>query len=159
MAHTTANHIAVGIGQAVLATEPTKLTTILGSCVAVTLYSPKSRIGMLSHVVLPHSAAPTAYPAKFADTAVTYMLSELQRHGVTPGGLVAKIAGGACMFGDCKSMHIGAENAQAAVQSVTSTGIRIVGQDVGGTVGRRVFFDLATGSITVECIGQPSHTI
>ena len=149
----------VGIGQAELAAEPVLLTTILGSCIAVALYSPRLRLGMLGHVLLPHSTGPTAYPAKFADTVVPHMLSVLKSHGARPEGLVAKIAGGACMFGNCKSMQIGESNIEVTLAALNDAGIRISGQHTGGTLGRRVGFDLSTGALTVECIGQPSHTI
>jgi chemotaxis protein CheD len=149
----------VGIGQVALAAEPVFLTTILGSCIAVALYSPRLRLGMLSHVLLPRSTGPTAYPAKFADTAVPHMISVLQSHGVKAEGLVAKIAGGACMFGNCKSMQIGESNIQVALAALADAGIRVAGQHVGGSLGRRVAFDLSTGNLTVECIGQPAHTI
>jgi chemotaxis protein CheD len=150
---------AVGIGQAAMAAEPARLTTIVGSCIAIALYSPRLRLGMLGHAVLPHSSGETAYPAKFADTAVTHMLSTLARHGAVAEGLVAKIAGGACMFGDGKFMQIGENNVKAASGALTAANIRVVGQHVGGNLGRRVSFDLATGSVTVECIGHPSQTI
>lgn len=155
----TPDHTAVGIGQAVVASEPALLTTILGSCVALTLYSLQHRLGMLSHVVLPHAAGPTSSPAKFADTALPHMISTLKNHGVRPGELVAKVVGGAGMFGDNKFMQIGDANVQTIVQALSAEGIRLVGQHVGGTLGRRVSFDLATGFLTVECIGHPSHTI
>jgi chemotaxis protein CheD len=158
-AHKTADHTAVGIGQAIVASEPTLLTTILGSCIAVAMYSPHRRFGMLSHVVLPHSSGTTVYPAKFADTAVPYMLSTLKDHGVKTSEIVAKIAGGACMFGDGKFMQIGDANIRATTEALESAGIRISSQDVGGTLGRRICFNLATGLITVECIGHPSRTI
>jgi chemotaxis protein CheD len=149
----------VAMGQATMAGEPARLTMILGSCIAVALYSSQLRLGMLSHVVLPHSTGPTAYPAKFADTAVPYMLSVLQKRGVKPAGLVAKIAGGACMFGNCKVMQIGEANIRAAVEALAAAAIPVAARDVGGTSGRRICFDLATGSLAVECIGHPSHAI
>lgn len=153
------NLTAVGIAQAEFAAEPALLTTILGSCIAVTLYSPRLRLGMLGHVLLPYSTGPTAYPAKFADTVVPYMISVLQSHGAKLDGLVAKIAGGACMFGNNKSMQIGDSNIEVILAALTDAGIQIAGQHTGGTIGRRVGFDLNTGALTVECIGQPVHTI
>lgn len=156
---TTTDRIAVGIGQAALAAEPNFITTILGSCIAVTMYAPHLRLGMLSHVVLPRSTGATAYPAKFADTAVTHMISVLEGRGATINKLVAKIAGGACMFGDAKFLQIGDSNVQAAIEALNGAGVRIAAQDVGGKLGRRVSFDLSDGSLTVECIGHPSHTI
>ena len=63
------------------------------------------------------------------------------------------------MFGDAKFLQIGDSNVQAAVAALGDAGVRIAGQDVGGKLGRRVCFDLSDGSLTVECIGHPSHTI
>ena len=149
----------MGIGQAVLAAEPARLTTILGSCIALTLYSPQPRLGMLSHVVLPHATGPATYPAKFADTAVPHMLATLKDHGAKVKGLVGQ--------DHRRRLHVRRREIHADRRSERpsgdgGTGRRrrpLVGQDVGGTIGRRICFDLATGSITVECIGHPSHTI
>ena len=151
--------VAVGMGQAAFAREPTRLTTILGSCIAVTMYSPRRRLGMLSHVVLPQSKGSTSNPAKFADTAVPHMLSTLRSQGVEPRELTAKLVGGACMFGNGVCAQIGASNAQAVVQALEAAGIRIAGRDVNGTSGRRICFDLATGCITITSVGHPSQTI
>ena len=87
------------------------------------------------------------------------MISVLQNRGVKVESLVAKVTGGACMFGAVKPMQIGEANVQAAMTALDAAGIRLAAQHVGGTVGRRVFFELATGNITVECIGQPPQTI
>jgi len=156
---TTTDRIAVGIGQAAVASEPNQITTILGSCIAITMYAPQARLGMLSHVVLPRSTGATAYPAKFADTAVTHMISVLEGRGIPTRKIVAKIAGGACMFGDAKFLQIGDSNVQAAVEALNNAGVCIAAQDVGGKLGRRVSFNLSDGTLTVECIGHPSHTI
>ena len=151
--------IAVGMGQSLLARDPARLTTILGSCVAVTLYSSRRQVGMLSHVVLPNAKGSTSNPAKFADTAVPHMLSTLKIQGVEPRELTAKIVGGACMFGNGSCAQIGNSNVQAVVQALEAVGLRIAGRDVNGTSGRRISFDLATGGITVTSAGHPSLTI
>ncbi len=87
------------------------------------------------------------------------MVSTLVRHGASPDALVAKLAGGACMFEDCKSMQIGTANVDAILHALATARIRIAGQSVGGTVGRRVCFDLTTGSLTVESNGNILQTI
>jgi chemotaxis protein CheD len=158
-AQKNAERASVAIGEAVVATEPTVLTTILGSCVALTLYVPQLKLGVLGHIVLPRATEPTSYPAKFADTAVPLMLAMLKDRGARVSGAVAKIAGGACMFGDGKLMQIGENNIQATQQALAAAGVRVVGQDVGGTVGRRVSFDLASGSLAIQPVGHPSYTI
>jgi chemotaxis protein CheD len=151
--------VTVGMGQAVFATEPSRLTTILGSCVAVTLYSPRRRLGMLSHIVLPKARNGSDNPAKYADTAIPHMLSALRCEGVGPRELTAKIVGGACMFGDGQFSRIGDNNVQAAVQALEDVGIAVAARDSGGNSGRRVCFDLATGVISVASVGRPARTI
>jgi chemotaxis protein CheD len=151
--------IAVGMGQAVFAAEPSRLTTILGSCVAVTLYSVRRRLGMLSHIVLPKSRNAAENPAKYADTAIPHMLSTFQCEGIRPKDLTAKIVGGACMFGNGQISRIGECNVQAAVLALENVGICIAGRDAGGNCGRRISFDLATGVITVASVGRPARTI
>ncbi len=151
--------VAVGMGQAVLAGDPTRLTTILGSCVAVTLYSPRRRMGMLSHIVLPQSKGSVTSPAKFADTAIPYMLDSLRAEGIEPRELTAKVVGGACMFGNGSCAQIGGSNVQAAIQALEKAGLRIAAHDVNGTSGRRICFDLANGCISVTSAGRSSQTI
>ena len=151
---------AVGMGDAAFARAPTRLTAILGSCVAVALYDQTHRSGMLAHVVLPSANGGLAHPTKFADTAVPHMLSMLGPRGVKPGELTAKLVGGACMFGGAgRLMDIGRHNAEVASEALEAAGIQVTGRDIGGTVGRRICFDLATGVLTVESPGNPPRTI
>jgi chemotaxis protein CheD len=147
------------MGQAICAADPKRLTTIVGSCVAVTLYSPRRRVGILGHIVLPKSRDSNDNPAKFADTAIPYMISTLQREGVLLSELTAKLTGGACMFGDSQFARIGESNVRATLEALQAAGIGIAGRDEGGNSGRRVCFDLATGSVTVACVGRPARII
>jgi chemotaxis protein CheD len=147
------------MGQAVVTRDPARLTSILGSCVAITMYAPKLQLGMLSHVVLPNANGSVAVPAKFADTAVPYMISVLRDRGAKPSDLVAKVAGGACMFGGGRFMDIGEHNARVAIAELEAAHIPIIGRDIGGNVGRRICFDLSTGALAVESPGHPSRII
>ncbi|MBN1395658.1 MAG: chemotaxis protein CheD [Pirellulales bacterium] len=150
---------SVGMGLSALAAAPDRLTAILGSCVGVTVYCPALRLGMLSHVLLPDSRGRSGHPAKFADSAVRHMCSTLAARGAKPDELLAKIAGGARMFGRGVHTRIGEENVRAAVAALDSAGVRIVAREVGGDIGRRISFDLSTGSVTVESIGRESRTM
>ena len=151
--------VAVGMGMAALAVAPACLTAIVGSCIGVTIYSPELRLGMLGHIVLPQAKGRTDYPGKYADTAVNHMQSVLESRGARAGTLVAKIAGGACMFGDGIATQIGATNARAAAAALKAAGIRLACSDVGGVNGRRLSFDLATGELTVQSVGREPRNI
>lgn len=149
----------VGMGQIMIARKPVCLTAVLGSCVGVGLYHPRIQIGALAHVVLPDSSGRAATPGKFADTAIPHMLQLLERQGVNASGLIAKLAGGACMFGSPGPMQIGEANVKAAIKALEAARVRVAASDVGGTAGRRVRLDCATGAMTVECVGSPVRSL
>jgi len=144
----------VGMGQIVTARKPGQLSAVLGSCVGIALYHPRLEVGGLAHVVLPHSNGRLDNPGKFADTAVPALLQELQKHGIPQAGLVAKIAGGACMFQMRGPLQIGEANIQAVRQALTQANIRLAAQHVGGTAGRRIILDCANGTLRVEIAGR-----
>ena len=63
------------------------------------------------------------------------------------------------MFGGGRFMDIGESNARVAIAALEAAHIPIVAQDIAGTVGRRICFDLSTGGLTVESPGHPSRII
>jgi chemotaxis protein CheD len=150
---------SVGMGQILLGCKPTTLTAVLGSCVGVALYHPRRQVGVLAHVVLADSAGRSALPGKFADTAIPHMVELLAREGIQPSAVVAKIAGGACMFGAGGPMQIGDANVEAVLRGLTKAGIRVAGKDVGGTKGRRVALNCSDGTLEIENIGCVSRTL
>lgn len=150
---------SVGMGQLAVVRKPARLTSVLGSCVGVAMYHSRLGVGALAHVVLPESNGRSENPAKFADTAIPKMLRELERHGVNPTGLVAKIAGGACMFGEGGPLQIGEANIQAVLRALGQARVRVAAQHTGGKTGRRVTLDCANGSLIVEAAGRPVETL
>lgn len=150
---------SVGMGQIVLAHAPGQLTAVLGSCVGLALHHPQRRVGILGHIVLPYSGGRSGNAGKFADTAVPTMIQQMLEAGAPARALVAKIAGGAQMFGSGGPMQIGASNVEAITRALAAAGIRLVGQDVGGGKGRRVILDCATGEFTVQCVGERSRQV
>ncbi len=70
---------AVGMGQIAVASESGTLRTLVGSCVSVALYDPKLHLAGLAHILLPESHGTTKEPGKFADTAITELLCQLNK--------------------------------------------------------------------------------
>lgn len=149
----------VCMGQIAAGRAPERLKAVLGSCIGLVLYHPRLKTGAMAHVVLPDSAGRDGTPGKFADTAVPAMLELLKGLGTPAHGLTAKLAGGGNMFNGSGPLQIGDANAKAVVQALRSAGIRIAGQDLGGTRGRRVTFDCESGAATIEQAGQSMRTI
>jgi len=154
-----AMEILVGMGQIAVGQAPQRMRAILGSCIGLALYHLGRNTGVIAHIVLPESAGRDGTPGKFADTAVPHMLELLRKQGLPIHGLTAKLAGGANMFNTSGPLQIGDANAEAVATALKKACIRVAGQDVGGTRGRRVDFDCASGEMIVQCAGQPARTL
>lgn len=141
--------VRVDMAEMKVESKPIELVTSVGSCIAICMYDPKSRCGGLAHIMLPNSAiAPHEHlPSKFADTAVPALRNGIQKISKNEGRLSAKIAGGANMFSSLKNnnLEIGVKNISAVKATLDSNRIRLMGEDVGGTHGRKVSFNIETG--------------
>ncbi len=151
--------INVGMGQTAAGDKDTVFTSVLGSCVGIVLWHPRLGMGAMAHVVLPDSHGQNSQPGKFADTAVPHLIHQLSEMGCPRAGLVAKIAGGACMFRGGGPLQIGDDNIAATRAVLRQHGIPITAEDTGGTSGRKVTFECATGRLIVEVAGQTARVL
>ena len=150
--------IVVGMADLKVAKHPDVLTTLgLGSCVGITLYDRTKKIGGLAHVMLPtYKGFEGQTIAKFADSAIIELVNQLGRMGVARGSLVAKIAGGAHMFGRTQNndmLKIGERNAAASLAILNQLRIPIQANDTGGTHGRTIELYMDTGSLKIRTVG------
>ena len=138
-------------------------TNGVGSCVVIVLYDRLMRIGGMAHAILPHKKeGEESYVfrnrdtngrmfVKYADQAVDMLIEEIEVLGGIPEHLVAKLVGGAHMFSllEGDQHGIGWENTLSAREELKRRGITIETEVVGGTVGRNVRFDCATGIVEI----------
>lgn len=138
-------------GQVHAATAPTRVVTVLGSCVAVTLYSPERRLGALCHAMLP-SGPPD--DLRFVDSAVDWLVGWFARQGVGTAMLEAKLFGGGDMFitesDSGAGPTVGQQNIRRAREHLQAANLRPLGEDVGGLMGRKLLFFTATGDVYVK---------
>ena len=149
----------VAIGGLVVALEPDKLRTVLGSCVGIVVYDPERKVGGLAHSILPEATTESTELGKFADQAVDNLIMQLLSIGADKKRLVAKLFGCATMFGSQERNGLGDRNAVAAQQRLEQNGIPILATALGGTKGRKMMFDPATGAARVEIIGEAAEII
>jgi chemotaxis protein CheD len=135
----------IGIGEYRVGSFP-MMTIGLGSCIGLTIYDDTLKVGAMVHIMLPESAGRTDRPGKYADTAVPVLLKELSALGSRNRSLVAKMAGGACMFEYFgANLNIGERNADKVRALLKEHNIPLVKEDVGGKMGRSVTFLPAGG--------------
>ncbi len=133
----------------------------LGSCIGLTLFSPEQKVGAMVHIMLPESSGRTDRPGKYADTAIPLLLNELSTLGVRKGSIICKIAGGATMFeAFSASMNIGQRNIERVKKILAEQNLRLVSEDVGGKMGRSVYFTpQENGKVLVRLANGSSREI
>lgn len=134
------------------------VTLGLGSCVAIMLHDPATNAGALAHVLLPslRLARDITNRAKFPETAVPMLVEQLTRLGADPRRLVAKLAGGASMFGALVSpgtIQMGERNVLACRSALRAAAIPILRESVGGERGRSIRFHLKDGRVEIRSVG------
>lgn len=140
----------VGIGEVKISRVGILKTIGLGSCVGIAIYDPKMRVGGLAHAMLPKSNGHKT--AKYVDSAIEIMIENLSSLGCERKNMVAKFTGGAQIFKHLtlESLRIGDRNIEAVRETLRSYGIRIVSEDVGGSLGRTIYFFVSDGRLLVR---------
>ena len=154
----------MNIAEGAVAVAPAELEARgIGSCVVLVLYDPAIQAGGMAHILLPSEDGARSHPPGFqyADTALAGLLEPLLRLGAKPSRLVAKLAGGARMFdfSEEPGATVGERNVSCLRALLKSSGIPLIGEDVGGSRGRSVRFELATGRLIVSTLGCVAHEI
>lgn len=155
--------IKVGISDYKVTKAPNKLITLgLGSCVGIAIYDKRTKIGGLSHIMLPDSSLffRDIRPEKFADLAIPKMVEEIS-NGKGTENLVAKIAGGASMFSfsDEKNGNIGKRNVIAVEKKLKELGIPILAKHTGGNMGRTMIVDLEDFTVNIRMVNRELITL
>jgi chemotaxis protein CheD len=145
----------VGISEIVVVAGTGVLKTLLGSCIGLVLDDRQHRVGGLAHIVLPMSEESGHLPGKYANTAVPELIRLIEKSGGSVRQLTAKLAGGANMFASSKTNRIGDQNLAMVESLLKKAGIPVVGVDCGGLQGRRMAYDVETGKVMVEIVGNP----
>jgi chemotaxis protein CheD len=153
--------IRIGIAEYKISQAPDQLITVgLGSCIGTIIYDEHTKIGGLSHIMLPDSSPfanrPNLNPAKFADLGIPQMVAEMKKQIFFPH-FKAKIVGGANMFNfksNSISQNIGQRNIAAVKTALKKLKIPIIASHVGGNCGRTMIVDLNTFQVTVKIVHQ-----
>lgn len=144
--------IVVGLEEICISRDPSVVLSCLGlgSCVGVSAYDPVSRVAGMAHIVLPDDGGRDreGAPGKYANTGIPGLIQEMQAAGGLKSRIAIKIAGGARIFANVKEgslMDIGFRNLAAVRQALDENGLRLQGENTGGSHGRSLLLYVATG--------------
>lgn len=152
--------IVVGMGEMQVTQRPSAVLTCLGlgSCIAICVYDPVSKVGGMAHVVLPSANGRDVEPSpKYADTALPLLLQHVGKRGALESRLIVKIAGGAQMSkapGLDGIFNTGERNVETIKKVLGNLGVRMAASEVGGHYGRTVRLFVDSGRVTVTTAGS-----
>ena len=156
-------------GGLVISWKPCEVTTVLGSCVAVTFYCPKLGLGGICHALLPclrHGDTCDTLPRplrwRYVEFAVAELIACFCPPGVARDDVSVKLFGGSHLLarprGGSANQGVGPSNVVCARALLADAGLGIVAEDVGGDRGRKLIFNTATGEVRIKRLGRESRS-
>jgi chemotaxis protein CheD len=150
-------------GQVLVASEPTVITTILGSCVSVCLFDSRRHVGGINHFMLPNWAGRGRASERFGNVAVENLIERMLAAGCSTGDITAKLYGGSHLLRGSDdgaepgpSAVLGARNVEVARALLVGSRIEIVAEDVGGRLGRKLAFCSDDGTVQLKMLQSSS---
>ena len=132
---------------------PHMVTTILGSCVAVCLYDPMLKIGGINHYMLPLWNGQGLASPKYGNIAIERLVEKMLSLGCLKTNLQAKIfGGGEVIQTSVTQFNIGARNIKLALEMLEELKIPVIGQSIGGKLGRKILYNTETFEIKQKFI-------
>lgn len=128
--------------------KPTMISTVLGSSVSVSLYDKRNKRGGMNHFLFPFVAEKEKSTALYGNIAVPALIRMMEENGSKLTHLEAQIFGGA-FNREVSGRDVGGDNLQTARRILNRKRIRIVSEDVGGSLGRKVVFNTLTYEIGI----------
>lgn len=139
-------------GEVLITCKPVLVSTVLGSCVAVTMFSPRSGFGAICHAMLPDNVGRGA-DLRYVDTALHHLYSCAVENGVG-NDLVVKLFGGAQVLDIGERavgrLTVGDQNVARAEAVLSDLGLVVAVRDTGGLRGRKLFFCTRSGDVYVR---------
>ena len=134
--------------------EETIISTLLGSCVAVAIHDPTTKIGGLNHYLLPEGLPNEALNTRYGTFAIPALIDECVRLGANRSRLQAKIYGGANVISvSSLGDGIGKRNIEVAETLLREMNIPILERNVAGEYARTIKLNTSNFDILYNSAG------
>ncbi|MBN2654057.1 MAG: chemotaxis protein CheD [Nitrospirae bacterium] len=153
-------------GEMHFAESPTIVTTVLGSCVSVVMYSTRNGVGAICHGMLPTYKGKMSFDLvsseglRYVDFAIERMLKKFHDKGIAESELDVKLFGGAEMLPNSQSgtnLTVGRQNIEIARKIIDARSLDLVTFDVGGLQGRKIIFHTHTGDVYLKRLRKTEY--
>lgn len=146
-------------GESHLASEPTIIRTVLGSCVGITFWAPRLGIAALCHPMLPAfpeeqmGRISLAASRRYVDFTIRDLARQFDLLGARRGEVQVKLFGGGDVLvvtNDASRPTVGKLNCEAAIRVLREEGFQVAASSLGGTSGINIQFNTSTGEVILR---------
>jgi chemotaxis protein CheD len=122
------------------------ITTLLGSCISVVLIDPVNNVSGMNHFMMPGTSLCkpvfTSKKGKYGIFAMELLIEKMITLGGSKRYFQAKVFGGGSVLQTYSdySESIPINNIKFVMEYLEDESIPVVGSDIGGTAGRKVYF-------------------
>ena len=133
----------------------TRIHTLLGSCVAITMWHPEKHIGGMCHYLLPSRGLNQRLSqGYYADEAVELFLQAIKKVHAPSCEYEVKLFGGSNMFEalghKSSSVNVSKSNIEIGASLLQKHGFTVKVKDVGGVRYRKIYLELWNGDVWVQ---------
>ena len=137
--------------------EYTSVKTLLGSCVAITMWSKQFKVGGMCHYKLPRRLVgpKTILDGSYGEEAVLLFLQHMNKYMLSAQDMTVGVYGAGNMFSNVienNSNSVGDQNINLAHQLLSELGFEISHESLGGSISRRVSLDIRKGIVSLQSL-------
>jgi chemotaxis protein CheD len=147
-------HLVLMPGQMHFGDRAASVRTLLGSCVAVTLWHPGRRLGGMCHYLLPNRNRAPQQPSdgRYGDEALAAMVEQIRLQRAHPSDFQAHLYGGADTMPEGVQLrfNVGERNIEQGWRLIDHYGFQLQGVDVGEDVPRTVTLNFSNGAVEMK---------
>jgi len=144
-------------GEIHITDEPSLITTVLGSCLCLTMHHKPTGLSVICHAVMPSrlearrkdDGARNVF--QYVDSSLEWMIALYEKSGIEPASVEVKMFGGAAMFTDsgaaAREIGVGKRNIETAIELIRKKHLKLTAWNVGGNQGRKLIFNTLTGEV------------
>jgi len=136
-------------GYIFLNTEPSIISTAIGSCVVVSLWNCRKKYGGMAHYLYPFTSSEDEATARYGNVAISYLIRMFLKDGTDKKNIKAQIFGGASLQQSTECWKVAKENIRIAGSVLERFKISIISEDVGGSLGRKLIYNTCTNEAIV----------
>jgi chemotaxis protein CheD len=144
-------------GELLITGEPQVVVTVLGSCVAVTMFAPRHGLAAICHAMLaappPCAGVGDRGSFRYVSHALPAMFEAYRHAGIGVGEVEVKLFGGANAIRS-SGVCVGAANLATARRLLDEARAIVRAENTGGPAGRKLIFHTGTGDVLHKHLGR-----